>query len=546
MSENILYGMLLLLAAGISGVLACTIGRRARSSPSGPPLVVLLLSLVWWSGIYALHFLPVPRPFPLFWVEVTFFGVVTLPGALLAFALSFSGHERLVSRRTVCLLSIEPLLTLLYLWTDPGDGVFLMGATAPTANMILTGGLMFWVNIVYSYVLMLTAIVVLVRQFHRSPLYRRQVGMVLAGVLISWVINLLNLSLTPVKDLDLTSVSFTIAGLFLAYSVYHYRLLDVLPVARHILVEQMGDGVLVLDAQNRIVDANPSMGRLFGVDHRHLIGGKPALLPPRWSDLVMRYRGVYEAEEEVVMEGADGHNPLYIDLRLVRLQRRNGTTTGRLLVVRDITDRKCAEMALQQANEQLNRQVQEITSLQEQLREQAIRDPLTGAFNRRYLDETLQRELAQTARANEPLSLVLLDVDGFKLVNDTFGHAAGDQVLKELAGLLISSVRTGDVVSRYGGEEFIVVLPGVTTAQAEQRAERWRAAFESLQVVHGSAVVGATLSAGVAAFPTHGLTQQDLFHAADYALYNAKHDGRNRVMVYEMPEQEVASLLVSG
>ncbi|SMB83396.1 sensor domain-containing diguanylate cyclase [Deinococcus hopiensis] len=170
--------------------------------------------------------------------------------------------------------------------------------------------------------------------------------------------------------------------------------------------------------------------------------------------------------------------------------------------------------------------------LRETLRQQSIRDPLTGLFNRRYLDETFERELRRAVRHGQPLSVLMLDVDHFKRFNDTYGHEAGDQVLIELGQLLRKQFRTEDVVCRYGGEEFAVVLPGADLTAAHERAEGLRQAVSRLSVEHGGETVGAiSLSIGVSAYPVHGEDTGHLLGLADQALYRAKQMGRDRVMV---------------
>jgi diguanylate cyclase (GGDEF)-like protein/PAS domain S-box-containing protein len=170
--------------------------------------------------------------------------------------------------------------------------------------------------------------------------------------------------------------------------------------------------------------------------------------------------------------------------------------------------------------------------LRETLRHQSIRDPLTGLFNRRYLEETLERELHRAARGHRPVGVIMLDLDHFKRFNDTFGHAAGDALLHELGKFLRAHVRGEDVACRYGGEEFTLVLSDAPRAVARQRAERLREEVKRLQPRHGGRPLGAvTLSLGVAVFPDHGSTGEDMLKAADAALYRAKRGGRDRVVV---------------
>ncbi|MEQ9394054.1 diguanylate cyclase [Haliea sp.] len=169
-------------------------------------------------------------------------------------------------------------------------------------------------------------------------------------------------------------------------------------------------------------------------------------------------------------------------------------------------------------------------SLRETLRQQSIKDPLTGLFNRRYLEETLEREMHRAKRNNSPLSLVMLDIDHFKQFNDRYGHPAGDLLLKEFGNNLRAHVRGQDIACRYGGEEFILVLPDATAAQAHERAETIRQSLVSLTVDYqGVRLPAITASFGVAAYPVDGDDWESLQRLADRALYYAKANGRDQV-----------------
>lgn len=212
--------------------------------------------------------------------------------------------------------------------------------------------------------------------------------------------------------------------------------------------------------------------------------------------------------------------------------------------LRDIRARLLrSEDASRAANEALESQLQEIHALQAQLREQAHRDPLTGLYNRRYFDNALEREWMQSKREGQPLSLVLIDIDFFKQINDTYGHPAGDEVLKQMAAQLDEQTRASDVVCRYGGEEFLVLLPGMSQADALERSEQWRTRFVSTVMVFGELRIQATISIGIAAYPGHGTSAQALIRSADHALYCAKNEGRNCVRVFSAapPEAEPTS-----
>lgn len=205
----------------------------------------------------------------------------------------------------------------------------------------------------------------------------------------------------------------------------------------------------------------------------------------------------------------------------------------RTLSLRKLREKlKQNETDLQQANEVLRSRLAEIQLLQSQLHEQVNRDSLTGLFNRRYLLETVDRELARCQRDGLPLTLMIIDVDHFKAINDKYGHNAGDAVLRRLALLLTEAARQDDLPCRYGGEEFILLFPGMSTEIALKRGERLRANFAKVLVPSAHGDINATISVGIATFPDHGATMDELTHRADLALYTVKRNGRNGVLVY--------------
>lgn len=174
--------------------------------------------------------------------------------------------------------------------------------------------------------------------------------------------------------------------------------------------------------------------------------------------------------------------------------------------------------------------------LRETLRRQSVRDPLTGLYNRRYLNEAMQRELARVKRKNTVLAVAIIDVDNFKRFNDTFGHDAGDSVLQSMAAALLGYVREDDVVCRFGGEEFVVILPDLSPEVACQRAYGILERVRKLDLHHGDSALGLiTASLGLAFYPAHGVSAEKLIKSADAALYRAKESGRNRVVVADPP-----------
>jgi len=223
----------------------------------------------------------------------------------------------------------------------------------------------------------------------------------------------------------------------------------------------------------------------------------------------------------------------YLDLRVTPLFDAYNQLNGRLIVFRDVTERKEVERKLRNANSRLQTQLIEIGVLQSQLREQAIRDPLTNLFNRRYLEETLDRELARAARERYAVCVMMIDIDHFKQVNDTYGHEAGDVMLKSIAETLTLHTRRGDFACRFGGEEFVIVMPNINTDIAYDRAEALRESLNSLHVSYGRFSLSATFSIGIACYPANGETRETVLRAADKAMYAVKRSGRDDIRSFD-------------
>ena len=181
------------------------------------------------------------------------------------------------------------------------------------------------------------------------------------------------------------------------------------------------------------------------------------------------------------------------------------------------------------SNQQLTLQFEHVNDLQAKLQQEAIHDSLTGVFNRRHLDEFLPTELARSKRANSSLTILMLDIDHFKNINDTHGHQVGDAVLQSVANTLKTNVRAGDIVCCYGGEEFILVFPSMQAADGRTRAENLRMMIGSQTISAKDQFIGVTISIGGSVYPSDGKSYDELISMADLALYRAKETGRDRV-----------------
>jgi len=304
-----------------------------------------------------------------------------------------------------------------------------------------------------------------------------------------------------------------------------------------VLLDESSDPIFMFDPEGQYLYVNKAFADGVGRRLEQIINKKIwDVFPQEEADKrFAAVKWVFENHETKIIEvrvpRVDGDR--YYITTVKPVLDGKGEVATVICISKEITERKRMEEELRQANEQLSSKIKEVETLHEHLREQAIRDPLTGLYNLRFLTESLKREMAQAIRGKTPLSVVLLDIDHFKAFNDTYGHKAGDEVLQTLGNLLTAQTRMGDIACRYGGEEFVIIMPSALPEEAYKRADQWRTMFENAQIVSREDRLSATLSAGVATFPNHGSTADDIWRAADDALYSAKSAGRNRVAVYK-------------
>jgi diguanylate cyclase (GGDEF)-like protein/PAS domain S-box-containing protein len=283
------------------------------------------------------------------------------------------------------------------------------------------------------------------------------------------------------------------------------------------LVDNSSDAIEVVDpATMRLLDVNQTQCRKLGYSREQLLSMSitdidSELTADHMKEIQTQLLQTGEARFESTHRRKDDTTyPVEVTAKIVEFGR-----PYLLSIVRDITERRLAEA--------------EVLKLQEQLREQAQHDPLTGLYNRRYLEETMGREIIRAERYGQPIGVVICDLDYFKLVNDTYGHLVGDEVLRAFAELLRTHSRGSDIVCRFGGEEFLLLLFDTPPDIAYQRAEELRASLAAQQI--GKSVIRVTASFGVASYPVDGKTQDELISAVDAAMYQAKKTGRNRVVV---------------
>lgn len=510
---------------------------RQRDFPGRDSFILLHLSSLWWMACASLELSVTSAECKMFLSGMAWLGILFTPTFWAVFLWQYVNSVRTpVPRAAVLALSLMPLLVWIIALSNPWHGLFYLASSGPIddspgAPVRYRHGPLFYATAVYVYLLMAFCMGVVVRAAVLSQgLHRRHyLGFVLVTA-APWTANVAYVVFGwTVFGVDPTPFCFAFTLVAFAWLILGVRLFDLLPVARHLLLEALIDPVLVVDPRGRVIEANPAALKLAG-------------LQQGWQGRALIDWPVFGADLQRLLEQHEGDASeqmltltsaaRYYEVRVRGIERttRNGPVLlGRMLYIRDVTLRHLAELKLAEALALSEERLSTISSLHEQLREQALCDPLTGLYNRRYLDEFFARELARAQREKLPLALALIDLDHFKRLNDECGHLVGDDVLKAVAQHLLDNLRSTDAVFRIGGEEFLLILPGADSEEARHRLQNICSQLADQEIATRGGHQRVTLSAGLAHWPQQGQTLDELLQAADAALYQAKRGGRNRV-----------------
>lgn len=628
---------------------------------------LLMISAGYYSLTYALELITLSIPLKIFWFKIENIGIITIPVFWFLFASRYTQNARWFSGKYVALFFVIPLITLMLIFS-PFEKFYYV-SLQPFSNaggpLLAAGGFWYWVQAAQNYFLVLLGAFVILRTTFRYPgIYRGQSLVILVGILIPWLANayyLLSRMIFPQYyiPLNFTALAFVVTGLIYSFGIFRLGFLDLAPIAREIIFENIPEMVLVLDAANRMVDVNSMGQKWLGLGHEKLTGSHIRVIFKELYEVLESYDDFQQGNAEVRINSA---SPRDLELVITPLTDSQGQLAGRVVVARDITSRNQAmilmnqrndlihlqssalnvavnavvitdvngrciwvnrafseisgyssddalgknlsflksgvqddkfyktlwetikagntwqgeivnrhklghlfveemtiapvnndkgvvtnyiavkqditarkrmELDLQEANRRMKFQMEEIISLQDKLREQAIRDPLTELYNRRILEETLDREVSHAKRDEKGFCIAMIDIDNFKGLNDRYGHRVGDLVLTSFAKILENNTRRGDIACRFGGDEFAVLMPNASLEGARKRAQQWRRAFQMLHQSFNGQEVLVTLSVGIACYPQHGVDGMAVLESADKALYRSKEKGKNQVTIFE-------------
>jgi PAS domain S-box-containing protein len=317
-----------------------------------------MLAAAEWSLGYALELGSADFSMQIFWAKVQYFGIVSVAATMLVMVLQYTGHEKWLTRGNLALLGVVPAVTLILVWTNEWHHLVWTGfnqVSYPSFTMLeLDHGIGFWLIIAYSYLCLLLGSILLLQALrHSLPIYRGQMRIMLIGSLVPWLANVVYaFDLSPFPYLDLTPFAFALTGVAATWGLFRFRFLDIVPVARDAVIEAMTDGVIVLDRQGRVIDANPMAQQMLNFSLPEVLGQSVDQALSAWPELVNSIHIVGEMCEEVLKESeAQGR---WFDLRISCLRNRGDRWIGQLIALRDITARKRVEQDREQLIDELD------------------------------------------------------------------------------------------------------------------------------------------------------------------------------------------------
>lgn len=494
----------ILIGSSLAAVLLGAHGWYNRKVRGAAAFAAMMMAGAVWSGSEAMVVAFPSIGEKMLWMKLGSMGCIASSLAWLVLALQFTGRGRWLTPRHIAAVSAVPAVGSVLIWTN--DLHHLVWESVKL-NQAQTFSYVTWditpaaaVLTIYLYSVLSVSAFLLMQSIRRAgPPYRTQAAILLLGLLFPVTGSLLS-SLGPesLRMYQLGPSLICLSGITVGWGLLRYYLFDIVPVARDTVVESMQDGVVVIDLHGRVVDCNASARQVLGLSQPATAGRPAAEVFAPWPALqeLLPKLAPMHTELTSLVDGAE----MRYEANISRLCIRNDQPVGLLVTLHDITERK---------------------RIEEDLLYTSFHDPLTGLYNRAYFEEEMHR--LESSRSY-PITIVGIDVDGLKLINDTMGHRTGDDLLRDFAGVLCSSLRSSDVVARVGGDEFALILPVTSEETAKAICER----LEHETSKHNTENPSLPLSFS---WGTHTSTGPDMpleqaFRLADLNMYREKMCGK--------------------
>jgi diguanylate cyclase (GGDEF)-like protein/PAS domain S-box-containing protein len=421
--------------------------------------------------------------------------------------------NRKLSRKIVFLLSIVPSISITILLTNPYHYLFFKQIHLNLQNYpTLVYGPYYWfIHFPYSYSLMAGVLVLTLNQLKKAPRNERKP---ILALFISFCIPLLMNVLAVFRvfgEISLTAFSFPLFFLIIAFAIFRYNLLKANPIVYEKVFNSMQDGVIVVDANDVIADINPTAAESLGKKTEEFLGKKLEEVFSEWDHLLQKYKYIEDLTDEVQINLKGERR--FISVRISPIKNENDILEGRVFILRDITESKRYEMFL---------------------RNLAFQDALTRISNRRKFQEDFELLIEYSRILRKTFSVVYLDIDNFKKINDSLGHSAGDELLKLVAERISLTLRSSDKLARLGGDEFAILLHECNDVDAQQIISRIYKAVEEEPFPISEQPVKISMSIGLANYPKDGSSMKELIKVADWRMYEEKKKKKGKKLKDEL------------
>lgn len=500
-------------ATGLGALALAVHAWRQRQTVGAQIFSSFLVSIAIYSTGYAMELSTEQLATALFWNQVQYIGTLSFPALYLLFVYLYIGRLDWFNPSAAFLAFLPAMLFFGVKLMDQNLEWIYAAVEMVEVNgrMLMSfeeGPLYPYVSVYQVFVVTLATMLLMQKRRHASELFLRQTGIILSGAAVVFFVYftyLLEITLHPaLEGIDLTPLSFGVLAITIAIAIFRYGFLDVVPVARDALIEALSDGAIILDAEARVVDANPVAQALLGWKTVPFGAAAVKILSPK-IELVLPTQKDEPARQEIRL--GDSAVPRYYEVTISSLGDSRGRALGYLVYIHDITQRKRAE---------------------QELEELSLTDELTGLHNRRGFMMLAGQMLEMAARTGMRASLFYCDIDGLKEINDNLGHAAGDRALKDVANIFRASFRASDVIARMGGDEFALLGVEASDHQSispvEERLER-----NTREYARQQKDFKLEFSIGVARFdPDKPQTLTELLQEADLAMYAVKQRKKRR------------------
>ncbi|GAB6146957.1 histidine kinase N-terminal 7TM domain-containing diguanylate cyclase [Desulfocicer niacini] len=462
---------------------------------------------------YAFELMSVDLESMLFWSKFQYIGIPFLPGLLIVFTLCYTGYEKEVTNFRCLIFFIIPVISFIARWTNHYHHLFYKNPAIFNSHMgpmlSFEAGFFYFIHIIYLIYALSYCTVVFINYFSKTAfVYRMQSLLIIASLTIQWFALIIYLGGLGPKYFDINPYMFTISSIFYAFAIYRFSLFNIIPVAREVIFDEMNDAIIIINSDLQLIDFNKRCSLLFNEINDKSIGENIEQIFIYRPEIIDAVKNISVSEIEIIENTTDS---LFFELSFKSIKTVNKSDACIIITFHDITERRM---------------------LMQKLEKLANVDPLTGVANRRQLKIQVEMEMQRSIRMNIPFSVLMFDIDYFKNVNDTWGHQCGDQVLKQFAITILANIRKIDYFGRFGGEEFIMIMPKSNRNVATDIAERLRQIVEKMILNIDGNIIKITVSIGISGrWNNENISIDSLIKYADNALYVAKQNGRNRVEV---------------